>query len=191
MSGSFEGSFDAWALRFLASSRKVSCFPAEYRSIPLAHGLLSLPMSWRLPARSRILAAVFATIFHVPSAVAQQAAASAQPAVTSSQELNIRACVELLRSDVRTKKTAILTQIMQLDDDQATKFWPIYREYDFELQKLNDQKLAGIRDYAKNHDSMTDQKADQLAQLALDLESKRNDLKKTYYERVCFRKELL
>jgi len=120
----------------------------------------------------------------VPSAVAQQAAASAQPAVTSSQELNIRACVELLRSDVRTKKTAILTQIMQLDDDQATKFWPIYRESDFELQKLNDQKLAGIRDYAKNHDSMTDQKADQLAQLALDLESKRNDLKKAYYEKV-------
>jgi len=131
-----------------------------------------------------LAAAFFAMIFHAPTAAAQQANASSQPAVASSQELNIRAYVELLRSDVRSKKTAILTQIMQLDDDQATKFWPIYREYYFELQKLNDQKLAGIEDYAKNYDNMTDEKADQLAMLALELESKRNDLKKAYYEKV-------
>jgi hypothetical protein len=73
---------------------------------------------------------------------------------------------------------------MQFNDQQAAKFWPIYSEYDAELQKLNDQKLAGIQEYAKNFTNMTDEKADALATLALELENKRNGLKKTYYEKI-------
>jgi hypothetical protein len=73
---------------------------------------------------------------------------------------------------------------MQFNDQQAAKFWPIYNEYDIELQKLNDQKLAGIQEYAKNYGNMTDEKADELATLALELENKRNSLKKAYYEKV-------
>jgi Skp family chaperone for outer membrane proteins len=103
---------------------------------------------------------------------------------SSSQEANIQAYVELLRSDVRARKTEILTELMNLNDTQSAKFWPIYREYDVQLQKINDQRLAGILDYAKNFQSMTDEKADQLAKLALALENQRNELKKTYYEKL-------
>jgi hypothetical protein len=105
-------------------------------------------------------------------------------ATTDTQDANINAYVELLRSNVKTKKVAILTELMQLNDDQSAKFWPIYREYDFELQKLNDQKLEGIKDYAKNYQNMTDEKANELALLALAMENKRNELKKTYYEKI-------
>jgi hypothetical protein len=131
-----------------------------------------------------LAAAIAVALFYAPKALPQQA--STKPATTETQDTNIRAYVELLRSDVKTKKTAILVEIMQLSDDQADKFWPIYRDYDSELQALNDQKLAGIQEYAKiyNSDSMTDEKADQLANLALELENKRNDLKRKYYEKV-------
>jgi hypothetical protein len=127
-------------------------------------------------------AAIAALMFHAPPVLAQQA--NAQPTTTEAQETNIRAYVELLRADVRSKKTAIFTQVMQFNDDQAAKFWPIYRDYDVELQKLNDQKLAGIQEYAKNYGSVTDEKADELAKLALQLENDRNDLKKKYYEKI-------
>jgi hypothetical protein len=103
---------------------------------------------------------------------------------TSSQEANIQAYVELLRSDVRARKTEILTELMNLNDAQSAKFWPLYREYDVQLQKINDQRLNGILDYAKNFQTMTDEKADQLAKLALALENQRNELKKTYYEKM-------
>jgi hypothetical protein len=133
-------------------------------------------------------AALTIALFYAPSVLAQQTKMlpAAKPAITETQETNIRAYVELLRSDVKTRKTAILAEIMQLTDEQATKFWPIYREYDTELQTLNDQKLAGIMEYAKNYnnESITDEKADELAKLALELENKRNDLKKKYYEKV-------
>ena len=128
--------------------------------------------------------ALAAAFFPAPNALGQQPTSDIQPATTESQETNIRAYVELLRVDVRTKKAAIFTEIMQFNDQQAAKFWPIYYEYDKELQKLNDQKLAGIQEYAKNYGNMTDEKADELAMLALELENKRNDLKKQYYEKV-------
>jgi hypothetical protein len=118
----------------------------------------------------------------VPNGFAQTT--STHPSTTEAQDTNIRAYVELLRADVRAEKTAIIGQMMDLNDDQATKFWPIYREYDVALQQLNDKKLAGIKQYAKNYDSMTDEKADELAKLALDLENERTDLKRTYYEKV-------
>jgi DNA anti-recombination protein RmuC len=138
-----------------------------------------------MEAKKWVLAAAFAAaFFHAPIVLAQQPSSDIQPAATDSQETNIRAYVELLRVDVKTKKTAIFTEIMQFNDQQAAKFWPIYNEYDVELQKLNDQKLAGIQEYAKNYGNMTDEKADELATLALELENKRNGLKKTYYEKV-------
>jgi hypothetical protein len=129
-----------------------------------------------------LAAAAVAALFYGPKVFGQQEAA--KPAITESQDTNIRAYVELLRADVKTKKTAILTELMQLNDEQAEKFWPIYREYDFELQTLNDRKLAGIQEYAKNYQTMTDEKADELANLALDLEYDRNEIKGYYYEKI-------
>jgi len=129
-----------------------------------------------------LAAALMTALFHAPNVFAQDE--KPQSAASDSQETNIRAYVELLRSDVKSMKTTILTETMQFNDDQATKFWPIYRAYDLELQNLNDRKLAGIQDYAKNYGSLSDEKADELAKLALDLEDKRNDLKKKYYEKV-------
>jgi hypothetical protein len=126
--------------------------------------------------------AIVAALFYGPKVFGQQEAA--KPTTTDSQDTNIRAYVELLRADVKTKKTAILTELMQLSDEQAEKFWPIYRDYDYELQALNDRKLAGIQEYAKNYQSMTDQKADELANLALDLEYQRNYIKGYYYEKI-------
>jgi hypothetical protein len=125
---------------------------------------------------------IAAGLFYGPRVFGQQEAARA--ATTDSQDTNIRAYVELLRADIKTKKTAILTELMQLNDEQAEKFWPIYRDYDYELQILNDQKLAGIKEYAKNYQNMTDEKADELAKLALDLEDQRNYIKGYYYEKV-------
>jgi hypothetical protein len=105
-----------------------------------------------------------------------------------TQNQNLRADIELLRSDVRADKTKIMVAMMQLDDKDAAVFWPIYREYESELSKLYDEKVGGIMDYADNYLQMTDVKADDLATRALQWEDQRTDLKKKYYER--FKKAL-
>ena len=105
-------------------------------------------------------------------------------APVDSRDLNLRAYVELLRSDVRSQKVAILTELMEFNEKEDIAFWPIYREYDVELSKLNDERVALIQQYAQNYEAMTDQVADKIALGALDIEGRRHALKMKYYDRV-------
>jgi flagellar biosynthesis chaperone FliJ len=116
-----------------------------------------------------------------PQKPEQQAAPSSAP---STRDKNIQEYIELLRSNVRQQKAEIMGAVMQLDVDQAAKFWPIYSEYDAELTKLNNLRLANIEEYARNYDRMTDAKADDLIQKAFDYRKQRSELLAKYYGRV-------
>lgn len=99
-----------------------------------------------------------------------------------SKELNNQAYVRLLRSDLKAAREQIIKETMQLNDQQAAAFWPIYRDYNAEQTKLGDEKLAIVQDYAQNFLSMSNEKADQLAQRVMALDDQRLALKKKYYE---------
>ena len=73
---------------------------------------------------------------------------------------------------------------MVLSTDDAAKFWPIYSEYDAELSKLNDQRIANIKEYAQAYDQMTDEKADELIQKSLAYQKQRAELLAQTYEKV-------
>ena len=101
-----------------------------------------------------------------------------------AKSLNLAAYAELLRSDVRAQKIAILTEVMGFTEAEDAAFWPIYREYDLEMAKLGDQRTALIADYAKEYATLTDATADRLASRALELEASRQAMKAKYYEKV-------
>src|ERR1700689_2701917 len=65
----------------------------------------------------------------------------------SSNPQNIQAYIDLLRADVRQQKAEMMGAVMQLSAADAAKFWPIYEQYDEELNKLNDERVANIKDY--------------------------------------------
>ena len=73
---------------------------------------------------------------------------------------------------------------MQLSAADAAKFWPIYEQYDEELAKLNDQRVANIKEYASSYDQMTDDKADELIHKAMSFRKQRAELLAKYYELV-------
>jgi hypothetical protein len=98
-----------------------------------------------------------------------------------SKELNTQAYVQLLRADLSAKKEQIVRETMQLNDQQAAIFWPLYREYQAEQSKLGADKLAVVADYSQNFSTMTDEKADQLAQRLMQLDEKRMALREKYY----------
>ena len=113
---------------------------------------------------------------------AKPATSTAKPAATSSdRELNLKAYVELLRTDLRTGKVALITQVMGFTDAEDQAFWPIYRQYETELARLNDEHLKGIETYAKNYLSLSDSMATDLMTKALDLEARRVALKQKYF----------
>jgi|SRR5436190_9906896 len=97
---------------------------------------------------------------------------------------NLSAYVQLLRSDIREQKVALISGMMQFSEADDQKFWPVYREYEGNLSAINDERLALIKEYAQTYGKMTDEIANRLAHAVLDLEARRNALKTTYYERL-------
>ena len=121
---------------------------------------------------------------HAKPAPPSQSATPTPVPPAQTQDQNLGAYVELLRSDVRSQKVAILTELMNFTEAEDTAFWPIYREYDVELNKLNDERVALIKEYAQGYPNISDTQADTLAHKALDLDARRNALTVKYYERV-------
>jgi len=123
-----------------------------------------------------------------PMALAQEQSADTQkqasPVATDTQKKNLQEYVDLLRGNVRQQKAEIMGAVMQLDVDEAAKFWPIYSQYNAELTKLNNLRLANIQDYAQNYDQLTDAKADALVQKGVEYRKQRAELLAKYYDRV-------
>jgi hypothetical protein len=113
------------------------------------------------------------------------------PATLSAQESsaakidagNLRAFVELARSDLRTQKSLIMAENIEFTGDEAAEFWPLQREYELELGKLLDRRLELIARYANHYRTMTDKDAAKLATDVFDLEEKRTDLKRKYFKK--------
>jgi hypothetical protein len=99
------------------------------------------------------------------------------PAAGYGQE----AYVELMRQDIKTQKVAVVTEAMQLSDEQGAAFWPVYRQYQLELDKITDERIALIKDYADHFEMMTDEKASELAEWSFRLQEERLQLRKRFY----------
>jgi hypothetical protein len=129
-----------------------------------------------------------ATLLFVVSVFPLQAQNKPSPSQTAAStgpsSQNLDAYVALLRKDVRSQKSEIMSEVMQLDPEQAAKFWPIYRDYDAELTKINDLRVANIKEYAASYNQMTDAKADGLIRNGLAYRKRRMELLTKYYERV-------
>ena len=103
--------------------------------------------------------------------------------VTASPAQDLDSSIELLRSDIKTEKMGMITEVMQFSEEEASVFWPVYREYQFELEKVGDEYLAAIKDYAANYLSMTDEKATDLTKRAIKTREERLDLQKDYFKK--------
>jgi hypothetical protein len=156
--------------------------------------------------RFDVARAVLAAVLLVGLAMPADAGAQTKPAASGTQtkpanvppqtkppttktgkeavDINLGAYVELLRSDVRSQKIAILTQLMELTEAEDKAFWPLYREYDRELSTLSDERVANIQEYAKNYPDVSDAVADKLILKALDIQARRGALLSKYYERM-------
>jgi hypothetical protein len=116
-------------------------------------------------------------------AIAQSAEGSSSASSSTSKQ-NLADEIKMLRKDVRTEKSKIMGAAMGLDAEQAKKFWPIYKDYDKQLTKLNDVRLGNITAYAQNYNNMTDSKADELVNGAISYHKKRIELLAGTYDKV-------
>ncbi len=92
--------------------------------------------------------------------------------------------LELLRSDLRAEKQAIVTAAMNLSEAEGSVFWPVYKEYELELYQVWDERLAVLNDYAQNSQSLTNEKAKELFTWNLNVDKKYLKLRKKYFNKI-------
>ena len=92
--------------------------------------------------------------------------------------------LELVRSDLRAEKQAIVTEAMDLSQEEGAAFWPLYKEYELELYKVWDERLAVLNDYAQNYEILTNEKAKEIFIWNLGVEKKYLKLRKKYFNKI-------
>ena len=88
--------------------------------------------------------------------------------------------IALLRKDIRSDKKQIIAANLQLTDAEAPKFWPVYDQYTAELAKINDTKVAAIKDYAANYSTLTNDKALALTRQIIEIDESMGQLRLKY-----------
>ena len=90
--------------------------------------------------------------------------------------------MELLRQKMKADKKLVVGANLELTESEAQRFWPLYEDYQRDLQKINQRIVALIERYAADYrnKSLTDEKAKPLIDEAVSIEQAEAQLKKAY-----------
>jgi 2-oxoglutarate dehydrogenase complex dehydrogenase (E1) component-like enzyme len=94
--------------------------------------------------------------------------------VISDQDLG------LLRKDIRSQRKQLIASNLNLTDQEATKFWPVYDQYVSDLTTINDKKFGLIQEYADNYGKLTNEQSLSLVRRWLDADIEIAQLRQKY-----------
>jgi len=78
-------------------------------------------------------------------------------------------------------KNELVQAAMALTDADATKFWPLYNQYEKERQKLGRDRIVVLTEYSDHFDNLTNAKADELMTKIFKNELALTNLQQRYY----------
>ena len=127
-------------------------------------------MKYKMTGAARLVGAFVAGMVVATALGGGMAAAAAKTLRAAAQEQQVTVQrvisptvtdedIALLRQDLRAMKMQVIGQNMSLSDTEAHKFWPIYNHYVKDLQEVNNQKYALLKQYAEMWATMTDEDA--------------------------------
>lgn len=116
-------------------------------------------------------------------AVAQQPSQPAAPQSADSAAAALAAAdpdVALFRGDLRTQRRKIVAANVPLTAEEASRFWPIYDQYEAEYIKINDGRYTLLKEYADSYQTMTDDQADNFIKRWLAFDDEDTQLRMRY-----------
>jgi len=89
--------------------------------------------------------------------------------------------INLIQSAYGMEKHAIVEQYMKLTDAEATGFWSVYDEYEAKRKEYGKARVEVLVEYAKNYESLTDDKAKELMKKVIANQMTFTKLGQTYF----------
>jgi hypothetical protein len=99
------------------------------------------------------------------------------------QEPTIDSTIAIVRANMKADRTTLITTGMNFSEKDGAVFWPIYQRYEYERSRLDDRRVAVIKEYTKKYPTLTDAEAKAMAEQMLDCESRQAELKIKYYKK--------
>ena len=125
-----------------------------------------------------VLAWIAVCAFEGPRVVAQTA--GSEPAADDTANALTDQQLDLLRKDIRSIKKQLIATNLTLTDNEATKFWPLYEQYSVDYGKVNQTRVAIIKEYSDGYGTLTDDQADSLIRRWLDTDISAAQLRQKY-----------
>lgn len=133
---------------------------------------------------TRILGPALALGLCLVAVPASAQAPTPPPTAEETLDLNLNAYVELMRSDIRSQKVALISQVMGFTEAEDAAFWPIYRAYETRLAAINGDRMKLTIEYASSYERLSDADADRLITGAIDVQARRSALTADYYRQL-------
>ena len=94
--------------------------------------------------------------------------------------------MQILAEKIKADKKLVIAANMQLTEEEAKGFWPVYDAYQADLQKINQRLLGAIKRYADayNKGPVSDDLAKKLVNEAIAIEEAEVKLKRSYVPRL-------
>ncbi len=110
-------------------------------------------------------------------------------AVLSAFALNISAqetpvLDSIMEANYRAEKKALITEALQLNQEEAKEFWPLYAEYNAKVEAENTKLVNFINKNASKLDSLTDDEAEKIWKHKLSHDSDLTKLEKKYFKKM-------
>lgn len=114
---------------------------------------------------------------------------SSAPAPTDNADAEMQAFhnwLKAARAELKDGKAGVYNQTMQLSNEEAQIFWPIYRDYEEELFAHGDERIAMIKTLvqALKTQTLDDSSAKKLSEEYFKLMRSRLDLIEKYHARI-------
>lgn len=92
--------------------------------------------------------------------------------------------LEIIKSKYNVEKKELVAEFMKFSEEEATRFWPIYEEYEAERTKLGNKRVELLKKYASQYQTITDDQVDDLISDVFDLQEDIISLREKYYGKV-------
>jgi hypothetical protein len=94
------------------------------------------------------------------------------------------ASLGILMQTLRANRKALVDVNLELSDEEASAFWPVYDSYQADLAKVQDRLVALVEGYAKDYATMTDEGALKLVDEYLEIEADRIEVRQNHREAI-------
>ena len=92
--------------------------------------------------------------------------------------------IELTRTVVEAERKVIVAANMGMTEAESKAFWPVFNDYQGDMRKISDRRIALIKAYAESYQTFTDEQAAKILEEYLDIEDAYLKLRKSYVKKV-------